>query len=99
MAAKKHSKRLGEDLSKWNFVIFLTLSFMLLVAITYTLNSQNFDLRSQAGRPDTCVNPTYPSNWKAIKAHCSEVENGTFSWDVDSAKCSLIPVCKTIEDE
>jgi hypothetical protein len=95
MAAKKHVKRIGEDLSKWNFIIFLTLSFMLLVAVTYSLNRQNFDLRSEAKLRNTCVNPTYPSNWKAKKAHCIEVEKGTFSWDVDSGECRLIPVCKT----
>lgn len=100
MALKKHGKRLSEDLAKWNFVIFLTLSFMLLAAVTYTLNKQGFDLRSRAASGSArCVNPSYPANWKAQKAHCIQTENGEFSWEVDAQKCRLIPVCKTDKNQ
>lgn len=96
MAPKRYWRRLGDDLAKWNFVIFLTLSFMLLAAVTYAINGRGFDLRSRASTGSApCVNPTYPANWKAQKAHCLETEKGTFSWDVDAAKCQLIAVCKT----
>lgn len=40
---------MGRDLGSWNFVIFLTLAFVLLVTIVALMNRVAFDLRSRAG--------------------------------------------------
>lgn len=40
---------LHEDLSSWNFIIFLTLAFMLLVVILTAMKKVSLDLRSRAG--------------------------------------------------
>lgn len=37
------------DLSSWNFIIFLTLAFILLVVVLSAMNRVSFDLRSRAG--------------------------------------------------
>lgn len=94
MAQRSSRNILKNDIAKWNFAIFLTLAFMLIVAVTYALNQSNFDIRSRAssGMP-SCVNPVYPADWKAQKAHCLEVEQGEFRWDVDYRNCRLVPVC------
>jgi hypothetical protein len=38
-----------EDLSSWNFIIFLTLAFVLLVVVLSAMKKVSFDLRSRAG--------------------------------------------------
>lgn len=38
-----------KDLSSWNFVIFLTLGFILLVIVLSAMNKVSLDLRSRAG--------------------------------------------------
>ncbi len=38
-----------EDLSSWNFIIFLTLAFILLVVVLSAMNKVSLDLRSRAG--------------------------------------------------
>ena len=52
------------DLSSWNFIIFLTLGFILLVIVLTAMNKMSLDLRSRAGlacpqitslpRPEDC---------------------------------------------
>ena len=37
------------ELSGWNFIIFLTLAFILLVVVLTQMNRTSFDLRSKAG--------------------------------------------------
>lgn len=46
------------DFSSWNFIIFLTLSFILLVVVLSQMNKTTFDLRSKAGL--TCPELTTP---------------------------------------
>ncbi|MCL4359934.1 hypothetical protein M1555_01590 [Patescibacteria group bacterium] len=46
------------DLASWNFIIFLTLAFILLVVVLTAMNRVTFDLRSRAGL--TCPNVTLP---------------------------------------
>lgn len=46
------------DLSAWNFIIFLTLAFILLVLVLSGMNKVSFDLRSRAGL--TCPEVTLP---------------------------------------
>ncbi|MEK7065465.1 MAG: hypothetical protein AAB961_00595 [Patescibacteria group bacterium] len=37
------------DLSSWNFIIFLTLAFILLVVVVAAMKNVSLDLRSKAG--------------------------------------------------
>lgn len=37
------------DISAWNFIIFLTLAFILLVVVLTQINKVGFDLRAKAG--------------------------------------------------
>jgi hypothetical protein len=43
--ARKHIA----EFSAWNFIIFLTLAFILLVVVLTQMNRTSFDLRSKAG--------------------------------------------------
>ena len=38
-----------EDLASWNFIIFLTLAFILLVLVLSAMSKVSLDLRSRAG--------------------------------------------------
>lgn len=63
MAKKKtvrHASRSGRalDLGSWNFILFLALSFVLLVVVLGAMNKVSFDLRSRAGL--TCPEPQLP---------------------------------------
>ncbi|MFZ5845192.1 MAG: hypothetical protein ACOY0S_01855 [Patescibacteria group bacterium] len=53
MPKRRSSRKLTlfrrEDLASWNFVIFLTLAFILLVVVLSAMNKVSFDLRSRAG--------------------------------------------------
>lgn len=51
MARRKASATLfrKNDLSSWNFVIFLTLAFILLVVVVAAMKNVSLDLRSKAG--------------------------------------------------
>ncbi|MBI3955871.1 hypothetical protein HY339_01295 [Candidatus Gottesmanbacteria bacterium] len=40
---------LREDLASWNFIIFLTLAFILLVVVLTAVKQTSVDLRSRAG--------------------------------------------------
>jgi len=46
------------EFSAWNFIIFLTLAFILLVVVLTQMNRTSFDLRSKAGL--TCPELTAP---------------------------------------
>lgn len=43
------AKRRTHDLGSWNFVLFLTLAFILLVVMLNAMSSVAFDVRSKAG--------------------------------------------------
>lgn len=51
MARRRTSAALfrKNDLSSWNFVIFLTLAFILLVVVVAAMKNVSLDLRSKAG--------------------------------------------------
>lgn len=38
-----------KDIASWNFILFLTLAFILLVVVLNAMNRVTFDLRSRAG--------------------------------------------------
>jgi len=46
------------DLRSWNFIIFLTLAFILLVVVLTAMNHLTFDIRSRAGL--ACPTVTLP---------------------------------------
>ena len=59
--AKRRTHRVStrpHDLKSWNFIIFLTLAFILLVVVLNAMNKVSFDLRSRAGL--TCPQLTLP---------------------------------------
>ncbi len=49
MAKRRRSVRKKFDLSSWNFIIFLTLAFILLVTVLTMIKDVPQDLRSRAG--------------------------------------------------
>jgi hypothetical protein len=52
MPKRKPSRRIkikGHDFGSWNFIIFLTLAFILLVTLLSAMNSVSTDIRSKAG--------------------------------------------------
>lgn len=55
MAKKKSVKITTKDFSAWNFIIFLTISLILLVLVVSGMQEVAVDLRSRAGL--TCPNP------------------------------------------
>lgn len=44
-----HAPKKLFDLSAWNFILFLTLAFILLVVVLTQMNKVSFDLRAKAG--------------------------------------------------
>ena len=46
------------DLKSWNFILFLTLAFILLVVVLSAMTRLSFDVRSRAGL--TCPEVTLP---------------------------------------
>ena len=53
-----YTSRSTADFSAWNFIIFLSLAFILLVVVLTQMNRTSFDLRSKAGL--TCPELTAP---------------------------------------
>ncbi len=49
MAKRVSQKYIKNDLASWNFVIFLTLAFVLLVVVLNMVTGMSNDLRSKAG--------------------------------------------------
>ncbi len=56
------SHSMGKELGSWNFVIFLTLAFVLLVIVVVSMKGVALDLRSRAGL--ACPNPLAAFNGK-----------------------------------
>ncbi|MDO8451352.1 MAG: hypothetical protein Q7S76_00600 [bacterium] len=56
---KTHTKEYSvRDFASWNFIIFLTLAFILLVVVLNAMNKVSYDLRSRAGL--VCQVPALP---------------------------------------
>ncbi len=53
-----YARKSVAEFSAWNFIIFLTLAFILLVVVLTQMNRTSFDLRSKAGL--TCPQLTTP---------------------------------------
>lgn len=59
MARKKVSRKTkASDLSSWNFILFLTLAFILLVVVVNAMSDVSLDLRSRA--TNDCPQVTLP---------------------------------------
>ena len=60
MAKRKNNtgKFVREDVASWNFIIFLTLAFILLVVVLTSMKKLTLDLRSRAGL--SCPELTLP---------------------------------------
>ena len=58
MARRRTVRVRRTDVASWNFIIFLTLAFILLVIVLSAMNRVSFDLRSRAGL--TCPEVTLP---------------------------------------
>ena len=82
------SAAMGRDLGSWNFVIFLTLAFVLLVVVVISMKGVALDLRSKAGL--TCPNPLTPFN-----GHLPNKNDCAGDWKVseDSRGCQIF-VCQ-----
>ncbi len=71
------------DLNSWNFVIFLTLAFMLLVAVVGAITKGNTDITARAGSTiSTCK---IPSSCVSKSAIC---QKGTIIETADSFNTS-----------
>ena len=46
---RTNTKQVKNTFSSWNFILFLTLAFILLVVVLTQMNRTSFDLRSKAG--------------------------------------------------
>lgn len=75
---------MSRDLSSWNFVIFLTLAFILLVVIVVSMKGVALDMRSRAGL--SCPNPLAAFNGTLPKA--SEC-NGQWKLGTDANNCQV----------
>ncbi len=75
---------MGKDLGSWNFVIFLTLAFVLLVTIVTMMKGVAIDLRSRAGL--SCPNPLAAFNGNLPQA--SEC-NGEWKLADDARGCQV----------
>lgn len=60
MAKRKTASRSirASDFGSWNFILFLTLAFILMVVLLNAMSRMAFDLRSRAGL--TCPQVTLP---------------------------------------
>lgn len=56
--SKSHPSYKSQDFSSWNFILFLTLSFILLVVMLSAITQTSQDLRSKAGL--SCPQVTLP---------------------------------------
>lgn len=73
-----------KDIASWNFIIFLTLAFILLVAIVTSMKGIALDLRSRAGL--SCPNPLAAFNNKLPKP---EECNGEWKLANDARGCQV----------
>lgn len=61
-----HQQFIMRDLTAWNFIIFLTLAFMLIVAVVISLNNlRSTDFRTRASAKCPAVTTTCPEG-KAV---------------------------------
>lgn len=91
MAAKKRTANrsaltstMGKQLSSWNFVIFLTLAFILLIVVVVSMQGVATDLRSRAGL--SCPNPLAAFSGKLPQA---EECNGEWKLSKDARGCQV----------
>lgn len=78
-----------KDLASWNFVIFLTLAFILLVVILMNMKGVALDLRTRAGL--ACPNPLAAFNGRLPQPEeCS----GEWKLSNDSRGCQVF-VCQS----
>ncbi len=78
------SSKMGKDLGSWNFVIFLTLAFLLLVVVVASMKGVALDLRSRAGL--ACPNPLAAFNGQLPQS--SEC-NGEWKLGSDARGCQV----------
>ncbi len=78
------SHTMGKELGSWNFVIFLTLAFILLVIVVVSMKGVALDLRSRAGL--ACPNPLAAFNGQLPQA--SEC-NGQWRLSEDARGCQV----------
>ncbi|MBI5019434.1 hypothetical protein HZB58_04145 [Candidatus Gottesmanbacteria bacterium] len=75
---------MGKELGSWNFVIFLTLAFVLVVVVVVMMKGVAIDLRSRAGL--ACPDPLAAFNGKLPQpAEC----NGEWKLSADSRGCQV----------
>lgn len=83
-AKRSISSVMGKQMSSWNFVIFLTLAFVLLVVIVVSMQGVALDLRSRAGLG--CPNPLSAFNGKLPQPNeC----NGEWKLSSDARGCQV----------
>jgi len=77
MATRKQVRSKSGDFRSWNFILFLTLAFILMVILLGAIGQTTNDLRSRAGL--ACATPTLPpaagcpGGWKYTtnaNSHC-----------------------------
>lgn len=85
MTAAKSSARLfrTDDFSAWNFIIFLTLSFILLVVVLNAIGKIPLDLRTRAGL--SC--PQYGAGGQIGLPKPEECPGGTWQYKRDANGC------------
>lgn len=77
--AARRGSLLPKDFSQWNFIIFLTLSFILLVIVALNLKNVSLDLRTRAAgctpitslpHPDACPGGEWRFKRDPAKPQC-----------------------------
>lgn len=82
--ASSASGNIKKDLASWNFIIFLTLAFILLVIIVTSMRGVALDIRSRAGL--SCPDPLIAFGGKLPKPNeC----NGTWKLSNDARGCQV----------
>lgn len=75
---------MGKELGSWNFVIFLTLAFVLVVVVVVMMKGVAIDLRSRAGL--ACPDPLAAFNGRLpAPSEC----NGEWKLSSDSRGCQV----------
>ena len=79
MAKRKPVRRIsikGRDVSSWNFVLFLTLAFILLVTLLNVLSGVSEDVRSKAGLICPKVTLPKPEDCAGVWKYQRDATNG-----------------------
>ena len=83
-ASASHPAMMGKELGSWNFVIFLTLAFVLVVVVVVMMKGVAIDLRSRAGL--ACPDPLAAFNGRLpAPSEC----NGEWKLSSDSRGCQV----------